>query len=103
MDRSFETGPVQDAQVRSGPVRSPVRDRSGSRDRQNIANQSMCSKTKELFSNFHKDDSSFLNRTTSHSHAGHCVVPEQDSEFFHSKAVCRLQKGQVIVHERGSF
>ena len=41
MDRSFETGPVQDAQVRSGPVRSgpvrsPVRDRSGSRDRQNI-------------------------------------------------------------------
>ena len=42
MDRSFETGPVQDAQVRSGPVRSgpvwsPVRDRSGSRDRQNIA------------------------------------------------------------------
>ena len=28
--------PVPDAQVRSGPVRSSVRDRSGSRDRQNI-------------------------------------------------------------------
>ena len=36
MDRSFEIGPVPDAQVRSGPVRSSVRDRSGSRDRQNI-------------------------------------------------------------------
>ena len=40
MDRSFEIRPVPDAQVRSGPVRSSVRDRSGSRDRQNIEKKS---------------------------------------------------------------